>query len=91
MYLNNVEKKEGGQLEIYDVKKNNFIDHYHRFPNIKKLKKFQNLIPTSSTFIFFKSTPNSYHGVSKFKSIKNKRTFLYGSFSLNNKVKWKKN
>jgi len=90
LYLNNVKKKEGGQLEVYDIKKNNLIDHYPRFPNIKNLKKVQNLRPISSTFIFFKSTPNSYHGVSKFKSITNKRTFLYGSFSLNNIVKWKK-
>ena len=88
LYLNDVKRKEGGQLEIYDIK--NKKKNLGRFPEKKYLKKISNLPPVASTFIFFKSTPNSYHGVSRFKSI-NKRIFLYGSFSLNNKVVWKKN
>ena len=36
------------------------------------------------------SSPNSYHSVTDFYAKKNKyRYFIYGSFSLNKKVKWK--
>ena len=40
--------------------------------------------------IFFKSTPNSYHGVKRFKE-KNcpKRFFIYGSYAFNKPVIWK--
>ena len=91
LYLNDVKKKDGGQLEIFDIKNKNQNFILTRFPEKNMLKKIKNLPPVASTFIFFKSTPNSYHGVSRFKSSKNKRVFLYGSFSLNNKVIWKKN
>ncbi len=88
LYLNDVKKKEGGQLEIYNIKGKK--KKLSRFPKKKFLKKIGNLKPVTSTFIFFKSTPNSYHGVSRFNS-RNKRIFLYGSFSLNNRVVWKRN
>ena len=80
LYLNNVKKNDGGELEIYDFKTGKHINHYPRFPNIKKLRKVKNLRPISSTFIFFKSTPNSYHGVSRFKSNTNKKNFFVWQF-----------
>ena len=40
---------------------------------------------------FFPSNQESYHAVSKFKGKKvKKRYFIYGSFSLNKAVNWKK-
>ena len=87
LYLNTTKAIEGGKLEIYNLKKNKnkFLP---RFPSAKDIVKKFSLKPVSSRFIFFRSTPNSYHGVSKFKSFNGKRIFLYGSYSLNNKVKW---
>ena len=86
LYLNTIKKKDGGELEIFNYKKKQKL--YPRFPVKKDIIKKLSLKPIASRFIFFRSTPNSYHGVSKFKSIKNKRVFLYGSYSLNNKVNW---
>lgn len=87
LYLNTTKVKEGGKLEIFDLKKNKY-KLYSRFPSMKDIVKKYSLKPVSSRFIFFRSTPNSYHGVSKFNSLHGKRVFLYGSYSLNNKVKW---
>ena len=46
--------------------------------------------PKQGSVIFFKSTPNSYHGVKRFKE-KNcpKRFFIYGSYAFNKPVIWK--
>ena len=89
IYLNNINKNDGGALEIFDVIKGKFKKNYPRFPNIKNLRKIKSLRPRKAQFIVFRSTPNSYHGVSKYKSQTKKRIFIYGSFSLNNSVKWK--
>tara|TARA_B110000014_G_scaffold260088_1_gene249176 strand:- start:1443 stop:2207 length:765 start_codon:yes stop_codon:yes gene_type:complete len=91
IYLNTIKKRDGGALEIFDVVKKKFTNKFPRFPNIKNLKKVNSLSPKQGKFIVFRSTPESYHGVSKFKSHTEKRIFLYGSFSLNNPVHWKKN
>ena len=90
LYLNTLKKNEGGNLEIFDLKKKR-QKLLPRFPAKNNIIKKSSLRPVSSRFIFFRSTPNSYHGVSRFKSVKNKRLFLYGSYSLNNKVKWYSN
>ncbi len=91
IYLNSVPKKNGGCLEIFSTKKNwgNKIKNFPRFPRkseVKIKKKFQ---PKIGQTIFFLSSPNSYHGVSKFVSKNSKRIFIYGSYSLNKPVKWK--
>ena len=62
---------------------------FQRFPNKKDVRSTHSLIPKKGQFIVFKSTPDSYHGVTRFKSNKKKRIFLYGSFSLNKTVNWK--
>ena len=36
----------------------------------------------------FTSSPDSYHGVSKFTSDNQDRVFIYGSYSLDRKVIW---
>ena len=91
IYLNSIPKKKGGCLEIFSTKSNwgGKTKNFPRFPKKNKIeikKKFQ---PKIGQTIFFLSSPNSYHGVSKFISKKNKRIFIYGSYSLNKPVKWK--
>ena len=57
--------------------------------SLDKLKEFT---PKQGSVIFFKSTPNSYHGVNRFKEINcPKRFFIYGSYALNKPVIWKFN
>ena len=91
IYLNSIPKKNGGTLEIFNVRDNygsNLIK-YQRFPNRKSVKIEKKFQPKKNQAIFFLSSPNSYHGVSKFISKNNiKRIFIYGSFSLNKRVKW---
>ena len=62
-----------------------------RFIEKKYLKLIKNLSAKAGKAIFFISSPNSYHSVTDFYAKNNKyRYFIYGSFSLNKKVKWKK-
>jgi len=91
IYLNSIPKKNGGTLEIFKTKKklvkNSVL--YPRFPKKNSLKKINNFQPKKKQGLFFLSSPDSYHGVSKFISKnKVKRVFIYGSFSLNKTVKW---
>ena len=62
---------------------------YPRFPLKKNVEIFNRFQPKKSQGLFFLSSPNSYHGVSKFITKNDiRRTFIYGSFSLNKPVKW---
>ena len=46
---------------------------------INELKIIKEFTPKQGTIIFFKSTPNSYHGVKRFKEFNcPKRFFIYG-------------
>ena len=90
IYLNDIPKKNGGSLTLYkqiDIK--DLRKSFKRFPNIKDLDVIKEFTPKKGTIIFFQSTPNSYHGVKKFKEFKNeKRYFIYGSYALNKPVIW---
>jgi Rps23 Pro-64 3,4-dihydroxylase Tpa1-like proline 4-hydroxylase len=90
IYLNDIPKKNGGSLTLY--KKKGIKDlrkSFRRFPNIKELDVIKEFTPKKGTIIFFQSTPNSYHGVRKFKEFRNeKRYFIYGSYALNKPVIW---
>ena len=90
IYLNTLKKEDGGKLFFYKVKKRkNF--RFPRFPNIKNLLVSKSIPAKKGVAIFFPSNPESYHAVSKFKGKKvKKRYFIYGSFSLNKAVNWKK-
>lgn len=89
IYLNSIPKSDGGSLTLYKPKKN--YNNFSRFPKRSNLIKVGLFKPTAGSIIFFKSTPQSYHSVDKFKAItKKKRFFIYGSFSLNKKVNWSK-
>ena len=90
VYLNTIEKKDGGAFETFNIINKKISNNLSRFPNKKNLKKVNTISPKQGKFLVFKSTPNSYHGVSKFKSLTKKRIFLYGSFSLNKPIIWKK-
>ena len=77
-------------FKIFNIINKKISNNLSRFPNKKNLKKVNTISPKQGKFLVFKSTPDSYHGVSKFKSLTKKRIFLYGSFSLNKPVIWKK-
>ena len=90
LYLNSIDKKDGGQFEVYGLKKDeDDINKLERFPHIDSTVKLFNFPPQSWSTIFFTSTPNSYHGVSKFLSEKKMRVFIYGSYCLDRIVEWK--
>ncbi len=81
----------GVHLKYINPKKNYKSAHkYPRFPSYKDVKLEKKLLPKQGQLIIFKSTPDSYHAAEKFVSKNKKRVFLYGSFSLNKKVIWKK-
>jgi len=93
IYLNSIPKSNGGSLKIFATKKSwgKKIKNFPRYPNKKKVKVINRFQPKIGQTIFFLSSPNSYHGVSKFFCKKNKRIFIYGSYSLNKPAKWKFN
>ena len=84
VYLNTIPKKNGGALTIFTTKKfwGTKMNDFPRFPNKKKVRIIKKFQPKQGHAIFFMSSPNSYHGVNKFRNKKNnKRIFIYGSFS----------
>ena len=90
LYLNSIEQEDGGQFEVYGLKKDeNDIKKLKRFPNADSTVKLFNFSPKAGQLFFFTSTPNSYHGVSKFLSKKKMRVFAYGSYCLDRNVEWK--
>ena len=90
LYLNSVDEKDGGQFEVYKLKREeNEIKKLKRFPDLETTKKIFNFPPKAGQLFFFMSTPNSYHGVSKFLSKEKMRVFIYGSYCLDRNVKWK--
>ena len=91
IYLNNLNRADGGKLSFYKVKKKEKFK-YPRFPNVKKLSVLKSIPAKRGVAVFFPSYPDSYHSVSKFYGKKNKRRyFIYGSFSLNKPVRWHHN
>ena len=90
IYLTDIPKKNGGSLTLYKKKsKKNVRKSFRRFPKINELEIVKEFTPKQGTVIFFKSTPNSYHGVKKFKEFNcPKRFFIYGSYALNKPVIW---
>jgi hypothetical protein len=88
IYLNDLDKKDGARLELYNIKKNITHDS-ERYISKNKLKLIKCIKPAAGKIIFFESTPNSYHSVTNFYAKKTlKRYFIYGSYSLNKKVLW---
>jgi hypothetical protein len=87
IYLNNINKKSGGCLEILQPKK-------EPFEKIKLNNKdfFKKIItPSVGKMVVFLANKNSFHAASKFKATREKRFFIYGSYSLNKNVKWRTN
>jgi Rps23 Pro-64 3,4-dihydroxylase Tpa1-like proline 4-hydroxylase len=90
IYLNDIPKKNGGSLTLYKKKSvKELRKSFKRFPNNKELDVIKEFTPKKGTVVFFQSTPNSYHGVKRFKEFRNeKRYFVYGSYALNKPVIW---
>ena len=90
IYLTDIPKKNGGSLILYKKKsKKNIRKNFRRFPKDRELKVVKEFTPRQGTVIFFKSTPNSYHGVKRFKEFNcPKRFFIYGSYAFNKPVIW---
>lgn len=92
IYLNNFNKKNGGSLEIHKYKySSNLQEKYPRFPKKKDTNMLKKIPPKSGRMVIFLSTPDSYHAAEKIFMGNSKRIFIYGSFSLNKKVSWRKN
>ena len=91
IYLTDIPKKNGGSLTVYKKKaKKNIRKSFKRFPKTSELEVVKSFTPKKGTVVFFRSTPNSYHGVKRFIE-KNcpKRFFIYGSYAQNTPVIWK--
>jgi len=84
IYLNKLPYKSGGDLEIFNLKNKKKLD---RFQNKKNVRKVSTIKSLPGRTVFFLSSPNSYHAVSKITK-NTKRFFIYGSFSLNKAVSW---
>jgi len=92
IYLNTIKSTDGGQFGVFRVKKKKYrFKNLKRFPDLKKVKKIKSFPPKSGQLFVFLSSPNSYHGVTKFCSNKVDRVFTYGSYSMDRKVNWKIN
>lgn len=89
IYLNTINEAEGGAFEVYNLKKG--VKNLSRFPKITEVEKSQKFPPKAGQLFIFLSSPNSYHGVSKFLSKNKSRIFIYGSYSLDRKVSWLSN
>jgi len=90
LYLNTIDDNEGGEFEIYKLKKETTdTKTLKRFPEKESTIKLYKYPPRSGQLFIFTSTPNSYHGVSKFLSKDKLRVFVYGSYSLDRRVEWK--
>jgi len=91
IYLNSIPKANGGSLTIFKKKTNKDIrKSFRRFPKINELKSVKEFTPKQGSVIFFQSTPNSYHGVRRFKEFRNnKRYFIYGSYAFNKPIIWR--
>ena len=93
IYFNSIDKKYGGAFEIYDLK-NKFYQSrkkliFPQSPKKKSLNLLKSINPKKGKMIAFLSTPNSYHAAARFLSKEKRRIFMYASFSLNKKVRWK--
>lgn len=89
IYLNTIDKKFGGEFEVYSFKDEiKDIKKLKRFPNEADITLVDKFSPKSGQIFLFTSSPDSYHGVSKFTSENQDRVFIYGSYSLDRKVIW---
>ena len=90
LYLNSINEKFGGSFEVY---KSNLTElkSLKRFPENKDVELVSKFSPKAGQLFLFSSTPDSYHGVSEFTSSEQERVFIYGSYSLDREVLWKKN
>ena len=92
IYLNTIDKKYGGEFEVFKTKQETKdIKNLKRFPDEAEVSLVDKFSPKSGQLFLFISSPDSYHGVSKFTSENQDRVFVYGSYSLDRKVIWKLN
>ena len=87
IYLNTIKKGLGGEFEVYKSNSDD-LKNLKRFPNKNDVTLVDKFSPKSGQIFIFLSTPNSYHGVSKFISNDQERVFIYGSYSLDRNVNW---
>ncbi len=90
LYLNTIKNEFGGEFEVYKLKKKvSNVEKLKRFPDTNDVTLVEKFAPKAGQLFLFSSTPDSYHGVSKFVSEEQDRVFIYGSYSLDRKVAWK--
>ena len=89
LYFNEIKSNNGGNFEIYDQIDSNL--KLERHPSNNLLKQFVEISPKPGKLIVFLSSPNSYHAVSEMTNDNDKRFFVYGSYSTNQKIfPWEK-
>ena len=69
IYLNTIDPKLGGEFEVFNLnKEEKEIKNLKKFPKEAEVSLVDQFSPKSSQLFLFESSPNSYHGVSKFTS-----------------------
>ncbi len=83
LYLNNLDKYTlGGDLEIYNIKKEKIKDNkYPPQPNKKDCDLEYIIKPKRGRLVMFVNQFNSYHGVSEMINDTRGRHFIYGGFT----------
>ena len=85
IYFNNLEKVDGGSLDIYKYKSPK--EKYNSKPSFNEIEIKHSFVPKAKSLIIFQSSPESVHSVSKMISDK-ERVFAYGAYTMNSPVNW---
>ena len=89
LYLNTIDKKMGGEFEVYEyLDDNKIFDSLKRFPDDTKVRLVDKFSPKSGQLFFFRLPLTHTMESPKFISDDEDRVFIYGSYSLDRKVKW---
>ncbi|MBR52126.1 MAG: hypothetical protein CMD58_06400 [Gammaproteobacteria bacterium] len=80
IYLNDVsEGSEGGNFNIYKLKTTK--NFFPPSPNLSDCNLIKSITPKAGRAIFLDGSMDSYHSVDKMINHKNRRYFIYGSFT----------
>ena len=85
IYFNNLEKKDGGSLDIYKYKSPKKT--YNTNPSFDEIEMKYSFVPKAKSLIIFQSNPVSVRAVSEMISNK-ERVFAYGAYSMKYPVNW---
>ena len=75
LYLNELESNSGGNLEIFESKRNHGA--FSPNPDIKSLNKIKEISPSPGKLVLFLNTSNAYHAVSLMNKSKSETFSLW--------------